>query len=122
VAEQNCPAVNGNASPSRAVSTATPRCSSATSQQPRSTRGGEHALFETIRAHGAGRTVLLITHRLASVRHADRIYVLKEGRVVEEGRHADLLALGGLYTDLYTLQASAYRDTSASGVKAVLRT
>jgi ATP-binding cassette, subfamily B, bacterial len=83
---------------------------------------GEHALFETIRAHGAGRTVLLITHRLASVRHADRIYVLQEGRVVEEGRHSDLLSLGGLYADLYTLQASAYRDTSSNGAKAVLRT
>ena len=68
----------------------------------------EHALFEMIREHAAGSTVLLITHRLASVRHADRIYVLDHGRVVEHGDHDTLLANGGLYAELYTLQASAY--------------
>lgn len=68
----------------------------------------EHALFEMIRAHADGRTVLLITHRLASIRHADRIYVLDRGRIVEQGGHDQLLAHGGLYADLYTLQASAY--------------
>jgi ATP-binding cassette subfamily B protein/ATP-binding cassette subfamily C protein len=69
----------------------------------------EHSLFERIREHADGRTVLLITHRLASVRHADRIYVLDHGRVIEEGDHDRLMALNGLYADLYTLQASAYR-------------
>ena len=69
----------------------------------------EHALFQTILDHKAGRTILLITHRLANVRHADRIYVLNRGRVVETGSHDELLAAGGLYTDLYTLQASAYQ-------------
>ena len=68
----------------------------------------EHDLFEMISSHADGRTVLLITHRLASVRHADRIYVLDHGRVVEHGGHNQLLADGGLYADLYTLQASAY--------------
>jgi ATP-binding cassette subfamily B protein len=68
----------------------------------------EHQLFERIRTHADGRTVLLITHRLASVRHADRIYVLERGRVIEEGDHASLMALGGLYADLYGLQAAAY--------------
>ncbi|MEW2354812.1 ABC transporter ATP-binding protein [Spirillospora sp. NPDC029432] len=69
----------------------------------------EHHLFERIRTHADGRTVLLITHRLASVRHADRIYVLEHGKVVEEGDHASLMAHGGLYADLYGLQAAAYR-------------
>ena len=69
----------------------------------------EHALFERIRAHADGRTVLLITHRLASVRHADRVYVLEHGKVVEHGDHASLMASGGLYAELYGLQASAYR-------------
>lgn len=69
----------------------------------------EHALFERIRAHADGRTVLLITHRLASVRHADRVYVLEQGKVVEEGDHESLMAAGGLYAELYGLQASAYR-------------
>ena len=53
-------------------------------------------------------TVLIITHRLASVRQADRIYVLARGQVAETGTHADLMALGGQYADLYTLQASQY--------------
>ncbi|MFI6536182.1 ABC transporter ATP-binding protein [Nonomuraea sp. NPDC050547] len=70
----------------------------------------EHALFERIRDHADGRTVLLITHRLASVRYADRIYVLDHGKVVEAGTHAALMSLNGLYADLYTLQSSAYRD------------
>ncbi|MFD1536478.1 ABC transporter ATP-binding protein [Nonomuraea guangzhouensis] len=69
----------------------------------------EHALFERIRGHSDGRTVLLITHRLASVRYADRIYVLDHGKVIEHGDHAALMSLNGLYADLYTLQASAYR-------------
>jgi ATP-binding cassette subfamily B protein len=69
----------------------------------------EHALFERIRAHADGRTVLLITHRLASVRHADRVYVLEHGKIVEQGDHATLMAAGGLYAELYGLQASAYR-------------
>ena len=45
----------------------------------------------------ACRSVLLITRRLASVKHADRIYVLRDGRVIEQGIHTDLLALGGQY-------------------------
>ena len=68
----------------------------------------EHTLFEMIRSHAEGRTVLLITHRLASVRHADRIYVLDRGRIVQHGDHDQLMASGGLYADLYSLQASAY--------------
>jgi ATP-binding cassette subfamily B protein len=69
----------------------------------------EHALFERIRSHSDGRTVLLITHRLASVRYADRIYVLDHGKITEQGDHDTLITLNGLYADLYTLQASAYR-------------
>jgi ATP-binding cassette subfamily B protein/ATP-binding cassette subfamily C protein len=71
----------------------------------------EYALFSSIRKHAEGppvRSVLLITHRLASVKHADRIYVLDGGRVIEQGGHADLLALGGQYAELFTLQASQY--------------
>jgi ATP-binding cassette subfamily B protein len=69
----------------------------------------EHALFERIRAHADGRTVLLITHRLASVRHADQVYVLDRGRLVEQGPPAELLAAGGVFGELYGLQARAYR-------------
>ena len=68
----------------------------------------EYALFSSLRTLAADRTVLIITHRLASVRHADRVYVLAHGRVTESGSHAELMALGGQYAELYTLQASQY--------------
>ncbi len=68
----------------------------------------EYALFSSLRTLANDRTVLLITHRLASVRHADRIYVLAHGKVAESGTHSDLMALNGQYADLYTLQASQY--------------
>jgi ATP-binding cassette subfamily B protein len=51
-----------------------------------------------------GRTTLVIAHRLATVLKADRIVVMDEGRVVEEGRHAELVARGGLYARLAALQ------------------
>ncbi len=51
-----------------------------------------------------GRTALVIAHRLSTVRGADLILVVDEGRIVERGRHEDLLAAGGLYADLYTTQ------------------
>jgi ATP-binding cassette subfamily B protein len=68
----------------------------------------ERALFDQIRDAMHGRTVLLITHRLASVRDAARIYVLGGGTIVEEGTHDELLARGGLYAELFRLQADAY--------------
>lgn len=70
----------------------------------------EHAIFESIRRHAVQRTVLMITHRLASVRWADRIYVLDRGEVAEQGSHADLMELGGIYAEMYTLQAKAYAE------------
>ncbi|WP_084258326.1 ABC transporter ATP-binding protein [Microtetraspora malaysiensis] len=74
----------------------------------------EHALFDRIRRHADGRTVLLITHRLASVRYADRIYVLDHGQVAEHGTHDELMALSGIYAELYNLQAEAYRVTTTT--------
>jgi ATP-binding cassette, subfamily B, bacterial len=72
----------------------------------------EHDLFERIRALLAGRTVLLISHRFSSVRSADRIYVLDGGRVVEAGSHDQLTDRGGLYAELFTLQARAYLEAA----------
>jgi ATP-binding cassette subfamily B protein len=72
----------------------------------------ESDLFERMRELLAGRAVLLISHRFSSVRSADRIYVLHEGRVAEHGRHEELMALGGLYADLFTLQARQYVDVA----------
>lgn len=65
----------------------------------------EAAVYEALRHMATGRTVVLITHRLASVRHVDRIYLLHEGRLVEQGSHDELIALGGRYAELFDLQA-----------------
>jgi ATP-binding cassette subfamily B protein len=70
----------------------------------------EHAVYQRLRELTAGRTVVLITHRMASVREADRIYVLDHGAIVEEGVHSSLMAAGGIYAQLFTLQASAYQS------------
>ncbi len=56
-----------------------------------------------------GRTTLVIAHRLSTVRNADRLAVIDEGRIVQEGNHEELLAAGGLYADLYHLQ---FRDAA----------
>jgi ATP-binding cassette subfamily B protein len=68
----------------------------------------EHELFDKIRTLLKGRTVLLISHRFSSVRTADRIYVLHEGQVVEDGTHHELVAAGGRYAEMFNLQAAAY--------------
>ena len=67
----------------------------------------ERAVQEALRALQHGRTTLVIAHRLSTVVDADRIYVLDHGRVVESGRHADLVRGQGLYSRLYGLQATA---------------
>src|SRR5688500_14167539 len=56
-----------------------------------------------------GRTAILISHRFSTVRMADRIIVLKGGAVIEEGTHAELVQRGGLYGELFEMQAAGYR-------------
>jgi ATP-binding cassette, subfamily B, bacterial len=70
----------------------------------------EHDLFQAIRTLCHGRSVLVIAHRFSSVRTADRIYVLQHGHILQHGTHDQLMATGGLYADLFTLQAAAYLD------------
>lgn len=72
----------------------------------------EAELFGHVRTLLAGRTVVLVSHRLASVRSADRIAVLSAGRVVEIGDHDALVAAGGLYAELFALQAAGYQASA----------
>ncbi len=74
----------------------------------------EHELFGRVRAMARGRTVLLVSHRFSSVRSADRIFVLDDGRLVEAGSHAELMAAGGQYAELFALQAAAYMSNTSS--------
>jgi ATP-binding cassette subfamily B protein len=69
----------------------------------------EHDVFERFRRLAAGRTTVLISHRLSTVRMADCIYVLEDGRIAESGNHDALLARGGVYARLFETQARTYR-------------
>lgn len=68
----------------------------------------EYLVQEALNRLMNGRTTLVIAHRLSTIQHADRIVVLSKGRIVEEGRHEELLRLGGEYSRLYNRQ---FKDT-----------
>ena len=69
----------------------------------------EHEVFHAFRTLLNGRSALIISHRFSTVRMADLICVLKEGRIVESGSHEELIQLGGQYAHLYEIQAQHYR-------------
>jgi ATP-binding cassette subfamily B multidrug efflux pump len=66
-----------------------------------------------------GRTGLVIAHRLATIRNADRIIVLQNGQLIEQGNHDTLMALGGLYSKLYTLNYASFDDIPDEEIAAV---
>jgi ATP-binding cassette, subfamily B, bacterial len=74
----------------------------------------EHALHRRLAALRTGRLSLLISHRLNTLRDADTILVLDEGRLVEQGGHDDLMAAGGRYAELFRLQAEGYETNEAA--------
>jgi ABC-type multidrug transport system fused ATPase/permease subunit len=53
-----------------------------------------------------GRTTIVVTHRLSTIRQADFIFVIKNGKIVDRGKHEELVRRGGVYADLYALQFS----------------
>jgi len=69
----------------------------------------EHQVFQRFTDLTEGKMALLISHRFSTVRMADRIVVLENGRIVEEGSHSQLVSLDGLYREMFELQAASYR-------------
>jgi ATP-binding cassette subfamily B protein len=69
----------------------------------------EYEVFTRFAELTEGKTTLFISHRFSTVRMADRIVVLANGRLAEEGNHRQLLALGGRYAEMFELQAASYR-------------
>ena len=76
---------------------------------------GEAEIFDRILEATRGLTTILVSHRFSTVRHADRICVLEGGRVVEQGSHDELMALGGRYKTMFELQASRFSEGSGGG-------
>ena len=69
----------------------------------------EFEVFQRFKELSKGKTAVLISHRFSSVRMADRIFVLADGKVVAAGTHEELVTQPGLYSELFELQAAGYR-------------
>jgi len=68
----------------------------------------EAAIQDTLYGMMEGKTVIAIAHRLSTIAHMDRIVVLDAGRIAEQGSHAELLAKGGIYADLWKRQSGGF--------------
>ena len=77
---------------------------------------GEAAIFERLLAATRQCTTILISHRFSTVRQADRICVLEQGRVAELGTHDELMALGGRYRTMFELQAQRFGAGDEEGL------
>jgi len=64
----------------------------------------ERVILANLRAVMTGRTAVLISHRVAAIKDADQILVIDQGQIVERGTHDELIAKGGLYSELYRTQ------------------
>jgi len=82
----------------------------------------EQAIQKALKVLFAGRTCLIIAHRLATVRDADTIFVLNQGRIVEQGPHAALVARGGLYARLYASSHGSFDDLEDVGDRTLVAT
>lgn len=72
----------------------------------------EEKIFSSLEANTEGKTVILITHRFSTVKNADKILMLENGKIIELGSHKDLMQLNGKYAELYTMQAKRYLENS----------
>ena len=75
----------------------------------------ESRLYDEYNHMTAGRTAVFISHRLASTRFCDRIFLFADGQIAETGTHEDLIRTGGRYAELYELQSHYYREGAAEG-------
>lgn len=57
---------------------------------------------------GYEKTVIIISHRLTATKNADKIYMIENGKIIESGKHQQLMDLGGKYAEMYSLQAEKY--------------
>ena len=80
---------------------------------------GEAEIFERLLTATRGCTTILVSHRFSTVRHADRIAVVEDGRVVELGAHDELMALGGRYRTMFDLQAARFVERDDTGMEVV---
>lgn len=76
----------------------------------------ESEMIDRLREHGRDRITLLISHRFSTVRLAETIMVLHEGRIVESGSHQELVAQRGVYAKLFELQARGYQESPSAAV------
>jgi ATP-binding cassette subfamily B protein len=74
----------------------------------------EYKMYESLIDATKDKTVIYISHRLSSAILSDRIYVFSGGSVIESGTHDELMAADGIYCEMFTLQASSYKDDERS--------
>jgi ABC-type multidrug transport system fused ATPase/permease subunit len=70
----------------------------------------EEKIFNSIEEEMVGKTIVLISHRFSTVKNADKIIFFEHGEIQEQGSHGELMAIGGKYAELYTMQADRYKD------------
>ena len=74
----------------------------------------ESKMYEALAEGTKGKTVIYISHRLSSAANADKIFVFRDGMLVEQGNHSELMAKDGEYCEMFTLQASGYREEGSN--------